>query len=361
MSDTPNNIKSPRLVSLDILRGLDLFLLVFFQPVFMAVVAAVDIPWLNAVAFQFDHEVWAGFRLWDIVMPLFLFMVGTSMPFSLAKYRGHKSKRAVIIKVFRRAVILFLLGMVVQGNLLSFDCDRLCYYNNTLQAIAVGYLVGALVTVSFCIKWRIVIAGILLIVYWLPMTFGGNIAPDDSFAYMVDRMVIGGHTDDFTYTWIWSSLNFSVTVLLGSFAGNIIKSGMDKVVVAKHLTFIGLLLVLAGILWSLQMPIIKRVWSSSMVLYSGGICFLLMALFYYVIDYRGYTYGLNWLKIYGMNAITAYVVGEVIDFRSIVVSLSYGLEPIMGEFYSAWLTFGNYLILFFILTIMYRRKIFIKI
>lgn len=353
--------KSQRLASLDILRGLDLFLLVFFQPVFMALVQVVDVSWLNAVAFQFDHEVWGGFRLWDIVMPLFLFMVGTSMPFSLAKYSGQKSKRAVIIKVLRRAVILFLLGMVVQGNLLSFDCDRLCYYNNTLQAIAVGYLVGALVTIFFSIKWQIVTAGALLIVYWLPMTFWGNIAPDDSFAYMIDRMVIGGHTDDFTYTWIWSSLNFSVTVLLGSFAGYLMKNGMDKIIVVKHLTVIGMLLVSAGLLWSLQMPIIKRVWSSSMVLYAGGICFLLMALFYYIIDYRGYTRGLNWLKIYGMNAITAYVLGEVVNFRSIVQSVSYGLQPILGDFYSVWLTFGNFLILFLILFVMYRRKIFIKI
>ncbi len=353
--------KPQRLASLDILRGFDLFLLVFFQPVFIAIASVADLSWLNAVAYQFDHEVWEGLRLWDIVMPLFLFMVGASMPFSLAKYQGQKSKRAAIIKIFRRAVILFLLGMVVQGNLLSLDSSRLYYFNNTLQAIAAGYLVGALVTIYFRIKWQMVIAAMLLIVYWLPMTLCGNIAPDDSFAYMVDRVVIGGSTDDFTYTWIWSSLNFSVTVLLGSFAGYMMKNGKDKLVVVKYLILTGMLLMSFGLIWSLQMPIIKRIWSSSMVLYCGGICFLLMALFYYVVDYRGYTRGLDWLKIYGMNAITAYVLGEVVNFRSIVQSISYGLQPILGDFYPVWLTFGNYLILFLILLEMYRRKIFIKI
>lgn len=178
---------------------------------------------------------------------------------------------------------------------------------------------------------------------------------------MVDRVVIGGSTDDFTYTWIWSSLNFRVTVFFGSFAGYMMKNGKDKLVVVKYLILTGMLLMSFGLIWSLQMPIIKRIWSSSMVLYCGGICFLLMALFYYVVDYRGYTRGLNWLKIYGMNAITAYVLGEVVNFRSIVQSISYGLQPILGDFYPVWLTFGNYLILFLILLEMYRRKNFIKI
>ena len=77
-----------RLASLDILRGFDLFLLVFFQPVFAALVRQLNLPFLNDILYQFDHEVWEGFRFWDLVMPLFLFMTGASMPFSLSKYVG---------------------------------------------------------------------------------------------------------------------------------------------------------------------------------------------------------------------------------------------------------------------------------
>ena len=77
-----------RLASLDILRGFDLFLLVFFQPVFAALVRQLNLPFLNDILYQFDHEVWEGFRFWDLVMPLFLFMTGASMPFSLSKYIG---------------------------------------------------------------------------------------------------------------------------------------------------------------------------------------------------------------------------------------------------------------------------------
>ena len=88
---------------------------------------------------------------------------------------------------------------------------------------------------------------------------------------------------------------------------------------------------------------------------------LLLGVFHYIVDCRGWSRGLEWLRIYGMNPITAYVLGEVVDFRSIVRSVSYGLEPLLGDFYPAWLTFGNFLILFLILRCMYRREVFLKI
>lgn len=88
-----------RLASLDILRGADLFLLVFLQPVLIAVGTQADIPWLNEILYHFDHESWEGFRFWDLVMPLFLFMTGVSMPFSLAKYRTAEDKSAVWRKI----------------------------------------------------------------------------------------------------------------------------------------------------------------------------------------------------------------------------------------------------------------------
>ena len=83
----PEN-NSIRLASLDILRGFDLFLLVFFQPVFVALARQMNMSFLDSILYQFDHEVWEGFRFWDLVMPLFLFMTGASMPFSLSKYMG---------------------------------------------------------------------------------------------------------------------------------------------------------------------------------------------------------------------------------------------------------------------------------
>lgn len=356
MSDKISN----RLASLDILRGLDLFFLVFLQPVVVAVGQVADVPWLNAVLYQLDHEVWEGFRTWDLVMPLFLFMVGTSMPFSFSKYNTEHGYGRIYRRILRRFLLLFVFGMIVQGNLLTLDADKMLIYNNTLQAIAFGYLIASAIMLHFSVRNQVVITFFLLLIYWIPMHFCGDYSLEGSFAYRVDSVVIGRFRGDLTYTWVWSSLTFGATVMLGSFAGQIMRS-CKKEKAAFLMTILGVCLIAAGLLWSLEMPIIKRLWTSSMTLFSGGICFLLMALFFYVIDCLGYSFGLNWLKVYGMNPITAYVLGEVVNFRSIVSSTTYGLSVCLGDYWQAWLTFGNFLILFFILRIMYRNKVFLKL
>lgn len=164
------------------------------------------------------------------------------------------------------------------------------------------------------------------------MTFLGDFTPEGNFAEKVDRLVLGHFRDGvfwnedgswsfsahYNYTWIWSSLTFGATVMLGAFAGKIMKAGKDnRRKVVQTLLIIGISLIAFSLIWSLQMPIIKRLWTSSMTLFSGGLCFLLMGAFYYRIDYKGHSRGLNWLKIYGMNSITAYILGEVINFRCI--------------------------------------------
>lgn len=359
---SPTSTLNNRLASLDILRGFDLFLLVFFQPVLVALGHRLDFDWMNSLLYHFDHATWFGLRFWDLVMPLFLFMTGASMPFSFAKYKALPDKRTVYRKVIRRFIILFVLGMVVQGNLLGLDQNRIYLYVNTLQAIAAGYLISALLLLHTRVKTQIIATASLLIIYWIPMTFAGDFTPEGNFAYRVDQFLMGRFCGNPTYTWIWSSLTFGVTVMLGTFAGRLMKNGKDnRFKIAKQLFLIGIVLVLAGWLWSFQMPIMKRVWSSSMALLSGGYCFLLMALFYYWIDVKGKTQGLEWLKIYGMNSIVAYMLGETINFRCIAHSVSYGLEQYLGEFYPVWLTFANFFILFLILRGMYRLRIFVKI
>ncbi|MCM1142158.1 MAG: DUF5009 domain-containing protein, partial [Muribaculum sp.] len=160
---------------------------------------------------------------------------------------------------------------------------------------------------------------------------------------------------------IWSSLTFGVTVMLGAFAGQIMRRQPRSAATALVLLAAGASLIAAGMLWSLWMPIIKRIWSASMTLFSGGICFVLMAAAYYLVDCRGWHRGLDWLKVYGTNAITAYMIGEVVDFRCMVASVTYGLSHLLGDFYGAWLTFGNSLVLFLILWWMYSRRIFLKL
>lgn len=355
------NNPSQRLASLDILRGFDLFLLVFLQPVILSLGQQLGLPWMDAILYQLDHEVWEGFRFWDLVMPLFLFMTGASMPFSFSKYK-EAPKLNIYRKVLKRFVLLFLFGMIVQGNLLWLNPDYLLYYTNTLQAIASGYLIASILLLHCSVRTQIIATVALLLIYWIPMTFGGDFTPEGNFANKVDALILGEHRGDPTYTWIWSSLTFGVTVMLGTFAGRLMKNGSgNRKKTTLKLLAIGLALTAGGFLWGLQMPVIKRIWTCSMTLLSGGYCFLLMAVFYYWIDCKGHHRGLSWLKIYGMNSITAYLIGEVVNFRSVARSVLYGLEQYVGGYYPTLLTFANFLILFFILKWMYNNKIFLKI
>lgn len=367
-----------RLLSLDVLRGFDIFLLVGLQPVVLKILLCLDIDFFNnTLLYHLDHAPWEGFRFWDLVMPLFLFMSGVTMPFSLPKHLKHNGNNSLWKRVFKRFIVLFALGFLVQGNIRSLNPNAIYLYSNTLQAIAVGYLLSVPITVYLKPKWQIITIASLLVIYTLPMTLCGDWSPQGNFACMLDKIVLGRFRDMTTiaadgsivfcswydYTWIWSSLTFCCTVAMGNLAGWLIKNGQDngKMTALKLLT-IGVILVIIGLIWGQFQPIIKRLWTASMTVYSGGLCFISLALFYYWIDVKGHNKRIEWLQVYGYNAIVAYLLGEMINFRSIPDSLLYGLEQYIGSnWYEAILTLGNSIIIFLILHLMYKRKVFVKI
>ena len=364
-----------RLASLDILRGADMFLLLFLGPIFHSLceVYPEGTAWL---AHQTEHVAWEGFVLWDIIMPLFLFMSGVTIPFSMARYKeGQRPDGKFYLKLLKRFCLLFLLGWIVQGNLLDFNWKTIHPFANTLQAIAVGYVITALLFVHFDVKWQIVGGVLLFAAYWIAFACTGmNLDVQDNIAMVIDKAVLGPHRDGvnwaadgswsfnprYQYTWILSSLNFAVSVLLGCLAGQMLKC--DRHAPAKRAALVavsGVGLIAAGLALSPLFPIIKKIWSSTMTLYAGGLSFLLLALTYYVVDVRGWNKGLNWLKIYGMNAITAYVVSHVFDFSSVSESLLYSLSG--HPWYPVLIAFANASIVFGILWLLYRKRIFLKV
>jgi predicted acyltransferase len=374
--------KLQRLESLDVLRGFDLFCLVALEGIMHPLARAINAPWFNKFMWNFDHIEWAGFSTWDIVMPLFMFMAGVSMPFAFARYKELSGKTVVYKRILKRVVLLWIFGMMCQGNLLGLDPNRIYLYSNTLQAIATGYLIAALLFLNTGIKSQIATAVGLLLAYWCVMEFisvggygGGNYTPDANLAEWVDRAVLGRFrdaakevdgevvfADGYRYTWIVSSLNFGVTVLTGVFAGYILK---NKETAQKRklysLLAIGAAMVAVGWLWHLQMPVIKKIWTSSMVLVSSGYCFLLMALFYYLVDCKGYRKPVGWLKVYGMNSIVAYMLAMCIGFRCIGQSLFRGLEQYMGAYYPVLIAASNAAVIYLLLWLLYKKQLFLRV
>ena len=372
---------SKRLESLDALRGFDLFFLVALGPLMHSLARTANVEWLNESMWVFSHVSWEGFSPWDLIMPLFLFMSGISMPFSLSRYKSISDKRPLLRRLAIRILLLWIFGMMCQGNLLALDPNTIYLYSNTLQAIATGYLITALLFLFTSRRTQIITAVVLLLVYWTAMQFitvdgygGGNYTPQGNLAEWIDNTVLGRFRDTaqvidgkvviadwYHYTWILSSLNFGVTVLTGLFAGYIAKDKIEEKKKLKLYFGTGITMVIAGWLWNFQMPVIKTIWTSSMVLVSSGYCFLLMGLFYYWIDYKGHRSGITWLKVYGMNSIVAYMLANVVNFRCIGESLFYGLEQYMGSYYSFLMTLWNIGAVYVIIWFMYKRGIFLKV
>lgn len=381
-----------RLESLDILRGLDMWFLLMVGPIVHAFLKCIKNPSWTGPAFdglrhQMQHVKWEGFVVWDLIMPLFLFMAGVAIPFALEKYRSavHKSdgsaESPVSVKSFyrklaRRVFLLFFLGWIVQGNLLTFEPRLFHPFANTLQAIAVGYLFSALAFVHFSPKGQIAFCVALFAAYFLVFLIPGrmNFDPADNIAMRIDKWVLGMHRDGvkfeggdawhfssgYNYTWILSSLNFIVTVMLGVFSGKILKGDATSKK-AIQLAVFGILLTVSGLALSGAMPIIKKIWSSSMTLFSGGLCCLLLSLLYYLVDVRGWKRGLGWLKYYGMNSILAYCIGEFVLLDSVSNCFLAGFAQWTGIFQPVVIAAGNALLLFFLLRFLYKREIFLRV
>ena len=365
----PAAVPAQRIMSVDALRGFDMFWIVGGGPLVMEFCKLFSNPlpvWLGR---HLDHVPWEGFVGWDLIMPLFLFVVGVAMPFSIGKRLERGDTRGMIYrKVIYRVVVLWVLGTIAQGNLLAFDLSKLHIYSNTLQSIAAGYLISSIALVELRVRWQAALAGALLVVFWALMAFvpvpgygAGVFTPDGNLAMWIDEALLGRFRDGSNYTWIFSSLGFGATVLMGVLAGHLLRARLPGRRKALLLAAAGLGCLLGGWLWSFAFPIIKHIWTSSMVLWSGGWCLLLLALFYWIIDVLGYRRWAFFFTVIGMNAIVAYMAPDIIPFPHISNTLFAGLAKHLGMFGNFLVAFGAVGVLWVGLYYMYRKQTFVRI
>jgi predicted acyltransferase len=364
-------LSKERVISVDALRGFDMFWIIGGDIGFQALDKVFHNRLSGFIKVQFDHVEWLGFHFEDIIMPLFLFLVGVSMTYSYRKrLSGGSSDKTLWIHTIKRVIILWILGMMVQGNLLHYDFSHIQFYTNTLQAIASGYLISTVIILYLPVFYQIISTIGLMLVYWAILALipvGGTTSnaytPDGNVAMFVEKIVIGRHIGGGAYTWIVSSLNFGASVMLGVFAGYMMQSPGAKMKKLRNYLIFGILLIALALILNIWHPIIKHIWTSSFVLFSGGICILLLALFFLVIDVWNVRKGTRWMIIIGSNAIFAYVAWHLFstNLSGMAEVFLNGLKPHIGEWFEALSIFGGTAFLYLILWYMYKNKTFIKI
>lgn len=304
-----------RLYSLDVLRGLDMILLVIVGPV----VKAADRLWhfSPAVMGQFKHG-WECFTLWDLIMPLFVFMCGAAIPFALGRrMKDGKGGREFWKHVLLRVAMLWVLGMIVQGNLLTLDPAKINPYSNTLQAIAIGYLAAAAVMLVRIRALRIAAPVVLALIYTLMLILGGDYSEHGNFAFKTDIAILTAIlpteskylADPNHYTWFSTSLMFAAMTLAGMHATEILRGlgGMWRK--ATCLFAYGAALLIVGWIASVWIPVIKPIYTLSFTAQAMGYCVLLLALLYVLTDILMLRKGLGIVVLFGQFALMAYLVG----------------------------------------------------
>jgi predicted acyltransferase len=304
-------------------------------------------------------------------MPLFLFVVGAAMPFSLTrKAELGQSKAQLYGKMIRRCLVLWLLGMIVQGNLLDFNASTLHLYSNTLQAIAVGYLVAGIVILNVGVVGQIAFTAAMLVGYWLLLTrvpFQGHAAgvlePNANVAMAVDEFVLGPFRDGTTYKWVLSGMTFAATTLLGVFGGQVLRAAWSQATKFIVLTMLGVVSLVGGYAWAtwLGFPIVKHVWTSSMVLWAAGWSYFLLAAFYLLIDVLDWRRWAFFFMVIGMNAITIYVAWHLISFEQVSEGLVGGLARHLGAAGPVAVAATSVGLGWLALYHLYRQKIFLRV
>lgn len=367
--DRPGLAVAGRITSVDALRGFDLFWIIGAEAILKGLDRVLNSPATNFISTQLDHVEWTGFRFYDLIMPLFLFIVGVSIPFSYRRrLERNPSKAALWPHIIKRFILLWILGMAIQGNLLDYNWSNMKFYSNTLQAIASGYLIASVLILYLRVSWQVIGTVLFMLIYWaiialvpVPGFGAGVITPEGNFAIYFDKLVLGSFQDGTPYSWIISSLNFGATTMLGVFAGYLLQSEIKITRKAVFLVIAGISLIILGSIWNLWLPSVKHIWTSSFVLFSGGICMLSLSLFVLLVDQLNFKKSFVFFTIIGMNAIFAYCASHLFDFGKVADVFVLGLKPYIGEWYRFLRALGGFGILYLILWQMYKHKIFIKI
>ena len=365
--------KTDRLHSLDALRGFDMFLITGGSVLLMAfasLVAGHDGTWVHE---QMTHVEWEGLRIFDCIFPLFLFITGVTFPFSADRRMARgDGKRAIARNIVRRALVLVACGCV---------CERMQWLDwphfRVWSVIGrIGVVWGAAAMLSLFCRFRTCVAIVVLdlVGWWLFLRLVPS--PEASGADPIATQIgcvanwIDTHylTTAHRHEGGLATLAMLPTAMFGIWAGRWLKTAWERRSQSPyvlHMVLAGVAAVMAGWLWSLPswgMPVVKNIWTGSYALINGGISIILLALFHWIIDVKGWIAWSFYFRVIGMNAIVIYMThffvpyGQIGDYFLKRVSQSVAVQG-WPEFVTA---LGTCITAWLVVYFLYRKNIFVK-
>ena len=366
------SFSSPRLYSLDALRGFDMFWIMGAEEIFHGMAKATGLPFWQALSTQFTHPAWNGFHVYDLIFPLFLFLAGVSTPYSVGReLEKGKSRRQLLWRVIKRGMILVLLGIIYNNGLQLRPISDIRFMS-VLGRIGIGYMFANIIYL-YAKPWAQIAWFVgLLIGYWLILKLTaapgfppGDLTMEGNFASYVDRTILPGKLSLGIHDTVglFNNIPAVSTALAGIIVGIFLKTDASSPVrKAGALAAAGVAFLLLAQLWNLDFPINKNMWSSSFVTHTTGLSLLLLSLFYYIIDVKGYKNWAFFFKVIGMNSILIYMSGKFINWNYTTVAFFKWVDQLVGNPFNVVVMAGCMIMIkWLFLYVLYKKKIFLRV
>ncbi len=368
----PRTPTKERLKSLDTLRGFDMAMLVGGCGIVIALADATNLGWLDVLETQMHHVSWEGFRFYDLIFPLFMFISGAAIPYGItSKVEKGISRKILFRKILWRFVALVLFGIIYNGALRKGFTDL--RYASVLGQIGVGYFFAALIFLYTRQPGRIllwlagIMAGVAVLQLFIPAPgYGaGSFEKGANMNAWLDQMILPGHLHNgvFDPEGVICMVSAIAVTLMGGLSGYVIRSfsgSMEKK--ALWIALGGALAIVLALALSPVYPIIKRMWTVPYVLLAGGISALLLSLFYFVIDVKGINKWTPFFIVFGMNSITIYMGVKILDFeRASRFFLGWTQQHISEAWGAVFLACGVLALQWALMLFLYRKRIFLRI
>jgi len=355
-----------RLLSLDALRGFDMFWITGGALLFARLAETTGRQPFVWIAHQTEHVEWHGFRFWDLIFPLFLFLAGVSTPLSFERRLASGATRGELARhTVRRGLTLVALGVVYNG-LLRFDWDTL-RYASVLGRIGLAWMFAALAALYLRPRGQALLCGGVLLGYWAALSwipvpgFGaGDLAPGHTLTDWVDRTLLPGrlHREVRDPEGILGTVPAIATALLGMFAGRFVTSERPAARRVAGLLAAGGIALAVGWLWGRVFPLNKNLWTSSFVLWTGGLSLVALALTHLVVDVWGARRLAFPFVVIGRNAILIYMLEAFVAF-DLVADLVFAKG--LGRMHAGLAPLGGLLLRWLLLYALYRRRWYLRV